>query len=177
MTADHVVVSDCSNHAYHSKVYNYDSDGNFVGHIQDYSKSQDWAIMDVPSDSDISGTTGSIRNENGSLSGHMTLDGLKELKSSNETVHQSGWKTCMTSGEVEEVKVGNSRCDGSYKSDDYVKTSAMTEGGDSGGPHYRKYNTNRGDFLAIIAPHRGGDSIGCGAYKINDDHNISFDFS
>ena len=74
------------------------------------------------------------------------------------------------------MTVGRCSCDTdcSFKSYDYVKLSTPTKKGDSGGPHYKKYSYNGQYYAAIIAPHHGGASVGCGAYRIYNFHDIQF---
>lgn len=179
MTAEHVVdpssdPADCESPMY-DDTWNYDTDDNHIGGVVNFDKSQDWATVS-PTNSDIP-IGDSIRGEYGTLAGHETLDGLRDLKSTGETVYHRGWKTCTTSGQVKSVKESVDRCGGSATSDDYVKVSTYTESGDSGGPHYKTFTYNGNTYMSIIAPHRGGQSIGCGAYAINRDYPISFDLS
>jgi len=179
MTAEHVVdpssdPADCDS-PMNDDMWNWDTDDNYIGGVVDYDKAQDWATVDEYN-SDIP-IGDSIRGEYGTLAGHETLDGLRDLKSTGETVYHRGWKTCTTTGQVTSVKVTDDRCGGSATSDDYVEVSTYTDGGDSGGPHYKTLTYNGNTYMSIIAPHRGGQSFGCGAYAINRDHPISFDLS
>lgn len=175
MTADHVVDTEVCNTSSNS-VYNYNVDGTFIGEVKDSGYAQDWATIGLDN-TDLLGYDGTIRDEYGrTVAGSQTESGLKDLRSSDETnnVRHKGWATGTTYGEVEETGLSliDERCS---PEDGYVRTSCKTESGDSGGPHYTTFSFSGTTYLSMIAPHRGGESIGCAAYRINEKHNILFD--
>lgn len=154
-----------------------DQDGQFVGLVENGSIRQDWATIPLDGNAEVSGFDPDLAETDREVSGYVTRDGLKDLMSNDTTVYHRGKTTCETSGQVTDIEVPNKNCGGTAKessSDYYVKTSAPTEGGDSGGPHYKKFNFNYDTKAAIIAPHYGGESIGCAAYRIHNVHGINF---
>ncbi|WP_135824998.1 chymotrypsin family serine protease [Halorussus ruber] len=170
MTAAHVVNTNCGD-PNGNKVYNYGPDGNYVGDVEMSSLKEDWALVSEASDSDISGFDNGIYNQVGKLAGHVTKSGLHDLK--DGTVYQQGWRTCETSGSIDEIDITSGICD--VTDDHYVKTTTNTEAGDSGGPHFHRYTYSGCEHLAIVAPHHGGEAIGCAAYHLNDIYGIQFD--
>lgn len=177
MTACHVVATTCTEPLGVS-VYNYHDGGNYIGDVEDCQIGEDWAIINKASDSNISYFENEIYSQPGILAGHVTKNGLLNLKSSGTWVYHQGWATCESIGLVGEIDVPVKACDSNgitYKDNHYVKVSTPTDGGDSGGPHFHKYTKDGYDRLAIIAPHYGGESVGCAAYHIHESDNINFD--
>lgn len=151
-----------------------DQSGQDLGSVDEWSVAQDWATIQLSDSSPVddfnSGIAGTFRN----FTGYVTRDGLKSLMSDNTTVYHSGKTTCQTEGTITDIDVSFSICDGDASANNYVKTSAPTEPGDSGGPHYKKFRFNNDPVAALIAPHYGGESVGCAAYKIQQDHGFTF---
>lgn len=175
MTANHNLDGDdednneCTSSTGHKVHQPYNKD-QFVGYVDDTRIGEDWAI--VPAEGSLS-FDNEIEDVVGKLSGHVTQDGLLDLKSSGETVYQQGITTCITEGQVKEVDMSVSP-EGCLNSDShYVRMDTPTDPGDSGGPHYRQYTYNGCTYVAIIAPHYGWDSVGCAAYHINEKGSTS----
>lgn len=146
----------------------------YVGDVEVASLSEDWALIPRASNSDVDDFDNQIEDQPGKLSGHVSRDGLLDLKSTGETVYKQGVETCETSGVVEKIEQTVLNCNDT--SDDYyVQVSTPTSPGDSGSPHFHKYIYNGCYYLAIIAPHYGGESVGCAAYHLNKSHGIEFD--
>lgn len=151
--------------------------GQYVGTVDQWSVKQDWVTVPLSSYADVSGFDNAIAGTYSEVTGYVTRSGLKDHMSNDTTVYKNGRTTCETSGEVVEIDVAVRLCDGFSNesvSYDFVKTSTPTEGGDSGSPHYHEFFFNNDRKAAVIAPHYGGESVGCGAYKIRNDHGISF---
>lgn len=152
--------------------------GQYVGPVVDNSIKQDWLTAKRDQYSDVEGFDNTIVDTNARLAGRVTYSGLKDLKSDETTVYKKGRRTCKTEGLVKQldVKVGRCTCDSGcdVTSENYVKLSTPTDKGDSGAPHYHEYHYNMDKYAAIIAPHHGGGSVGCGAYAIHDAHGYEF---
>lgn len=152
--------------------------GQYVGTVADNSVKQDWATINLDLYSEVGGFDNTIVDTYAPLSGRVTYDGLKDLKSNGTTVYKKGRTSCKTSGLVKQLDVAVGRCSCSsgcnYSSNNFVKTSTPTDGGDSGSPHYHEYYFNSDKYLAVIAPHHGGESVGCGAYAIHNAHGYEF---
>jgi hypothetical protein len=84
-----------------------------------------------------------------------------------------GKTRCEEDGKVTEVDKAVYTCH-EWTGQHYVELSTPTDNGDSGAPHFHDYTFNQNRYLAIIAPHYGAESVGCAAYKIYDDHGITF---
>lgn len=149
-------------------------DTQYVGDVEVASLTEDWALIPRAGNSDVNDFDNKIVTQNGELSGHVTKNGLLDLKSTGETVYKEGRTTCGTSGVVEKIDHSVTNCNNTGN-DKYVKVSTPTEPGDSGSPHFRTYFYNGCSYIAIIAPHYGGESVGCAAYYLNSQHGIGFD--
>jgi len=173
MTAAHLY-NRCSSNPVGKRL---DQSGQFVGLISDGSIRQDWVIAPLDKNAQVDGFDNTIAGTYRQVTGYVTRSGLKDLKSTGETVYKNGIASCETTGQVLEIEVTNRVCEGtssesvSYK---YAKTSTRTESGDSGSPHYKEFYFNQDSKAAIIMPHFGGDSIGCAAYRIHNVHGIDF---
>lgn len=146
----------------------------YVGRVADHSLRQDWAVVPRGPNSQIGDFENRIVDTPGILSGHVTRHGLFDLKGSGHPVHNQGVQTCQTTGRVEKVDTAITNCNGKTGRR-YVKLSTDTRPGDSGSPHYKYYRRGRRQYLAIIAPHYGGDSYGWAAYHLNRSQGIEFD--
>ncbi|WP_139173326.1 hypothetical protein [Halogranum gelatinilyticum] len=147
--------------------------------MSDYDEAQDWATINLDYNDGLNGTEESIAGEYGQIAGTVTYEGLKDLKGSNETIYHRGWATCTTTGTLSEYPIPNAECNDQYPSDYFIKSTAATKSGDSGGPHYKKFTYGGEEFLAVIAPHygSGSEAVGCAAHRIKKTHNITFDQS
>jgi hypothetical protein len=145
----------------------------YVGRVADHSLRQDWAVVPRGPNSQIGDFENRIVDTAGILSGHVTRQGLFDLKGTGHPVHKQGVQTCETTGNVEKVDVAITNCNGK-SGRRYVKLSTDTAPGDSGSPHYKYYRRGNQQYLAIIAPHYGGDSYGCAAYHLNRSQGIEF---
>lgn len=173
MTCGHIA-DDCKQDVDGLAIY---QNSQFVGYIDDNSVKQDWIFVPKAVNSDISGFADTIVNTYRDIAGYVDRQGLKDLKSTGETVYKKGRTSCKTDGVVKELDVSVGRCgcpDCKYSSNDYVKVSTPTDSGDSGSPHYHTFTFESEKYIGIIAPHHGGESVGIGAYKINDDFGYTF---
>lgn len=159
-----------------------DSSSSLVGGVAEYDHAMDFAYAPDAYNSDIDGIRNSILNEPYTISGHVSASGIDDLIASDEIVHQYGAASGKTSGQLEEDSPYD-RCNNA-RAPTYVISSANTQSGDSGGPHYRYYDFGGNTYLSIIAPHNGrasgiGDypsdwSAGCAAYEISNGYGIQF---
>lgn len=143
----------------------------FLGNVVEYDNYMDFAVVDDQSDINLSDT---VTDEDYSIIGTYTKDGLEELRSNGDTVYHYGARTCRTSGVIERIyphwggPCGNANEIG-------IRSSAETDGGDSGGIHYNiEQFLVVGRAIAVIAPHYGAESEGIAAYRIEDEYDISF---
>lgn len=150
-------------------------DSQYFGDVENGSIYMDIAVIKRDSGSSLSGISSSVYNQTGTIQGHVTEDGLADLKSSNRTIYHQGLSTCKTSGTVNKYNIRERNCqyDGNHNPQypaKWVEVSTHTEPGDSGGPHYDVIEFNNQKYLYLIAPHYGGSSAsyGCSAYYIND---------
>lgn len=92
--------------------------------------------------------------------GHVTEWGLDNMYDEAETAYQTERTTGQTSGRLLEVTYGRTRCDDEV---DFVKSGACTQGGDSGGIHYRhNYNEHKERWeFQVIGVH---SAFGCDLY-------------
>ncbi|WP_257300608.1 hypothetical protein [Haloarchaeobius sp. FL176] len=157
--------------------------GRSFGTVADYDFDQDWAIVERDPNGAVSDFDNGIEDTAGIMAGHVTENGLADLKGTDTTVYKQGITTCNESGQVDQYDVSvNTSCN-SISSNDYVRLTTDEDNGDSGAPHYHQYTYNGCNYLALIAPHTAGacssspcaDSVGCAAFHINSDHNINFD--
>lgn len=170
---------DCDTSAEGASVYQADQK---VGEVYREKKNQDWVIVEKTSDSEISGFSHYIENDDDPLCGHVTRDGLIDLKGAGTTVYQQGIATCRTNHTVMDVDCNYSGCylnDGRTVRLGWNTDSDQTEKGDSGGPFFHNYYYNGSYYNAIICPLTGNDtgnnaSIGTAAYWIHSDQLIDF---
>jgi len=148
--------------------------GNVMGGVND--KAMD--ITTVP-DYDVNDYANHIEDgDSPVVNGYVTEAALADFKSMDTTVHKFGFRTCHTSGEVVNDKVMWSPC-GSDKP--YVTLNTHTEEGDSGAPHYYKWESSGDYYAATIGTHfgdlYGNDSAACAAWKVHDVHGIQYDLN
>lgn len=155
--------------------------GQYVGDLYTWDRAQDWVIASEASDSEISGFINHIEDNTGEQCGHVTRDGLFDLKSAGTTVYQQGISTCKTEHKVDEVDDSAYPCDLNchrYVKVRHVSSDDEFESGDSGGPIFHQYKIGGEWKIAIIAPTRSTTSNygwGCAAYWIHDDRYVNFD--
>jgi len=147
--------------------------GQYVGDVETSDIVQDWVIVNHADNSQVDGFDDSIADQAGSVAGRVTKEGLLDLKSNDTPVYMQGKTRCEEDGKVTEVDKAVTTCH-EWTGQHYVELSTPTDNGDSGAPHFHDYTFNQNRYLAIIAPHYGGESVGCAAYKIYDDHGITF---
>lgn len=151
----------------------------YIGDLYNWDKTQDWVISSLADNSGVSSFVNRIEENTGKQCGHVTRDGLFDLKSKGTTVyHQGITEKCKTEHSVSEIDTGIQPC--SEISNRYVKVSngGVIMDGDSGGPLFHQYKQNGQWYVAIIAPLYGSTSAygwGCAAYWINQDKYINFD--
>lgn len=175
MTCGHLF-DDCSQDPYGLKL---EQSSQLVGYVDDHSVKQDWVFVPKDSNADVDGFKDSIVSASGEIAGYVTRSGIQDMMDTGELAHHTGIASCESDGLVESLDVSVGRCDCGdgdcvYSSNNYVKVTTMTKSGDSGGPHFRKFEKNGTKYLGIIAPHHGGESVGCAAYRIHNDHGYTF---
>lgn len=176
MTCAHIW--DCNTSAEGELVF---QSGQKVGEVHREKKNQDWAIIKKTSDSDISGFSHYIENDTDPLCGHVTRDGLIDLKGAGTTVYQQGIRLCKSERAVMDVDCSYSDCywnDGRAVRVDQSPGDS-TDKGDSGGPIFHNYYYDGSYYNALICPHTGRDldkgaSVGTAAYWIHSDQLINF---
>jgi hypothetical protein len=148
--------------------------GEVAGQVVENYPRHDAVLMDTDDTSEP--VTNSIVDESGGITGRVTGNGLEYLKSSSEQVQKRGVETCITAGEVLEIRQ-ELFC--SLSSLDYVggivKTSTEQRNGDSGGPVYYKDGTDL--YLVNIATARDSDdgyAQGSSANDIFNDQGVTF---
>jgi len=128
----------------------------------DYGRvTQDWQrhdvvvtdfIGDILSLGQRNGFGNQIVDQTGRINGFVGRDRLRELKDSySDTIRKRGIATGKESGEV--VGLGGViRCDGGQDIDNLVRTTAVQQPADSGGPMYEVADSGDGTKLCIIGP-------------------------
>ncbi|GAA0677649.1 hypothetical protein ACFQDG_05540 [Natronoarchaeum mannanilyticum] len=158
-----------------------EQEGQKIGEIEEIRPAQDWAIIRLTNDADISFFSNNIAGSSPKASGYVSQHGLHQLKSNDTKVFNRGAKTTLTNGTItgyDKQLPYTSGCEGSNDYENYVRLTTCTFGGDSGSIHYHEYTNYRGDKrAAVIAPHKGGGddySVGCAAYRIRESNDIEF---
>ena len=151
--------------------YHLKHGGEVIGEVVEYDVNLDFAIIEPV---DGLKMDDSIIDESQSIFGHVTRDGVEDLRDSGETVYHYGSTTCKTSGVVDGI---TSNLSGSCDFD--IEAPRMTtnaDPGDSGGPHYHHEQSLLIDALGIIGPHWGGDTYEWAppGYTITDQYDITF---
>jgi hypothetical protein len=143
-----------------------------IGTVEEYSWSYDFAYAEETSDAGISGLDNEILAANYEVQGHVTEDGIDHMISNDEVAHKYGQTTCHTQGIVQN-KVSYDLCDNGT-SVTYVTTSAGSDSGDSGCPHFRDRD-NYG-ITTVVGIHHGhtSDAWASAAYEINNNFEIEF---
>ena len=142
-----------------------------IGDVGKWDWHQDWALIYETSNKEIDGLNDRIVNESYDAIGHMTEDGVDDLASGadDRSVRKYGARTCHTAG-VDVDKVSWAYCDNTHK---WVDTyDANSDNGDSGCPHFVKYQYF--DAISIVGMHHGHDIRSIAAFEISDKHSIEF---
>lgn len=154
--------------------------GRLIGGVDDWSVGQDWATVSLDASSPINGFDPRVVDTQRDVLGYVTKSGLKDLISTGETVYHRGRKTCAQRGQVKEIGIPQANCGGTSQEGyaGYARLSTQTEGGDSGGIHYKEYIIDGNKYASAIAPHHGSidDSYACPAYRIHNSHGINFGY-
>lgn len=146
-----------------------DSSAKKIGTVQEHSWAGDWAVCNVSSDNEIDGLANEVLGGN-SIAAHVTENGIDYLMSNSSTVHKYGDATCQTSGTVD-GKPTYTYCNSSRE---WVRTTANSQGGDSGGVHFVNYD-NAGE-TDIIGVHHGSTSNAWASPAYTIVNNTSIDF-
>lgn len=133
-------------------------------------------------DSSLNTIANEVHTWNPPTCGHVTRDGLIDLKGSGETVYQQGKTTCTTEHQVRDVDYpSNEEWNACFQDTDRtVRVTNKVENGDSGGPILREhYNMDGQKELSIIAPTWAtlddpAVTMGCAAYWIHGDQLVEF---
>jgi len=146
------------------EVYQGPDEAKKIGEAKEVGWNQDYASIEPTTDKDITGFDNTIIGEYSDVEGYVTKDGLDEMKDSNATAHRYGMATCHESGEVDRIS-DQIWCDNEGK---WVVITADSDGGDSGGPHYREFSFE--GVISIIGVHHGSaeNALSCPAYILND---------
>lgn len=113
------------------------------------------------------------------VNGYVSKIAIKNFKSQGTTMHKMGRKTCHETGTIKNNEYYYTACD---EEQPFVRLTTDRDGGDSGAPHYYKFENNGQYFAATIGTHYGwsGDrslSITCPAWKVYDEHDIQYDLT
>lgn len=149
--------------------------GQEVGTVNNHIDEDDWVTVNPNGNVGIK--TDTLVDQAGTLAGHVTKDGLLDMKGSGETAYKVGRTSCKTSGQVTNVDKTIDTCHG-VTADHYYEVDTPHCKGDSGAPNYRTFTFDGKDYIGIIGPHYGGSiPSGCPAYHLHNKHNYGFDFS
>lgn len=166
LTCAHLFSSDCST-VEGEAVQGYNNLGNAYGGIND--KSLD--ITTIP-DYDVNDYDDYIKDgDSPRMSGYVSEIALSDFKESGQDVHKMGRTSCFTSGTVENDKYMFSPCGSDQP---YVRSTMRTKPGDSGSPHYYKWENDGDYFAATIGTHFGGESLAGAAWKVHETHGIEY---
>lgn len=176
MTCAHGFRKDCDSDIVGQELWQ-GSGENYVGYVTDFDATQDWALVRESYSSDVDGIDNHIVSATPSYAGWVTESGVDWLISSDETTYKYGARSCRTSGEL----IGedwNSFCGGWVK---WGHSTALGDGGDSGAPHYIYYESDGSWNVYLVGGHYGSGTRSWTdvalmpyAYRINDDHGITF---
>jgi hypothetical protein len=147
--------------------------GERTGKIIDDYQRHDAVLMDTQfSDEPV---TNDIPDDDGQITGRVTGNGLEYLKSNDKQVQKRGIATCVTSGEVSEIRQTIFCNDEDYIGG-IVESTTEQKDGDSGGPVYYKEGTDL--YLVSMAVARksdtNSDAQGSSANDMYNDQGITF---
>ena len=172
----------CDDSPSNDRVYQGPNGGSDIGYVADYSRAQDWAVTLVDSSADVSGYTDTLEGTGLSVESHAPEQRVMDLVSStSDFVAKYGFKTCKSTGLVEDSHLSSGVCGASNGHS--VRSSCYNESGDSGSPVYEVLTDSSGnDYASIInilnvqlvvsGEIKGGK--GCAAYQIYKNHGYQF---
>lgn len=176
MTCYHGVSDSCPNSSDGTTVFQAGQD---AGDVARQNANQDWVIVKKTPDADISGYSHYIENDTAPICGHVTRDGLFDLKGAGTTIYQQGITTCKTEHQVRDIDYSYSNPGCVYNNDRLVRVTNKVDNGDSGGPIFHQYYYDGSYRNALVAPTTAVDSspdvtFGTAAYWIHSDQLIDF---
>ena len=130
--------------------------GRTVGEVREHDWNADWAAVELADDAGVEGFAHEVVPHSVPVVGHVTEDGIDYLKDSDRTVYRYGRGSCEEAGTIESDNL-YLYCSNTDESDEerrFVRTSMVSEQGDSGGPHYRLLD-GRYPRIEIIGVHSG----------------------
>ena len=152
-------------------------DGRTVGEVREHDWKGDWAAVGLTEDADVEGFAHEVVPHSAPVVGHVTEDGIDYLRDHERTVYRYGRGTCEEEGTIESDNL-YLYCSNTDESDEqrrFVRTSMVSERGDSGGPHYRLLD-GRYPRIEIIGVHNGCSrgAWASAAYDIHDRAGFEF---
>ena len=151
--------------------------GKKVGEVREHDWNADWAAVELADDADVEGFTHEVLPRSAPVVGHVTEDGIDYLRDFDRTVYRYGRGTCEEEGTIESDNL-YLFCSDTDETDEerrYVRTSMVSEKGDSGGPHYRLLD-GKYPRIEIIGVHSGCSrgAWASAAYDINARAELEF---
>lgn len=149
-----------------------DSNSELIGYVDEWGWDLDWAFAEEATLASISGLDNGIISASYDVSGHVTENGIDQMIADSSTAEKFGMKTCNTSGVLDGV-ANWEYC--SAGQEDWVKNTANSDGGDSGGVHFRERDSY--NITTVIGVHHGSTSNHSwsgAAYRLNNKHSIEF---
>lgn len=151
------------------------SAGQWVGSVEAWDQSQDWAVVYEASNSEVAGFSNTVLGSGGyPIYGRTSRDGIDYVTSNGTTLYKYGAKTCETTG----YSNGEHWWTKCYHDEPWVHTTNYIEKGDSGSPNYWYYEEGGQTYVAIIGTLYGwannGDAVWPASWKVYDDHGITF---
>ena len=151
--------------------------GRTVGEVREHDWKGDWAAVELTEDADVEGFAHEVVPRSAPVVGHVTEDGIDYLRDYDQTVYRYGRGTCEEEGTIESdnLYLFCSNTDESDEERRFVRTSMVSEKGDSGGPHYRLLD-GRYPRIEIIGVHNGCSrgAWASAAYDIHDRAEFEF---
>ncbi|WP_276257287.1 hypothetical protein [Haloglomus litoreum] len=114
---------------------------------------EDWALVGLGRDADVSGFHPGVPQREERFGGHFSIRGLLDVIARRETLYALGTTTCETAGPADWIGTHLSECG---RSTPVASVDAVSDYGDSGGPVYGI----RGEHL--VFHHMGNSAIICG---------------
>lgn len=148
-----------------------------IGTVLEYDWNADWAAIELGTDADVEGFAHEVVPHSVPVVGHVTEDGIDYLKDFDRTVYRYGRGTCEEEGTIESENLYSYCSDGNVTGEErrFVRTSMVSDRGDSGGPHYRLLE---GEYprIEIIGVHAGCSrgAWASTAYAINGRWDFEF---
>jgi hypothetical protein len=158
--------------------------GEKVGEVVEWNRDEDWALIDTTFGGDWQNHIRDTRT-NPNVAGHVGESSLDYWESENTNcTTQAGRTTADTHGKVQATHVSSTTVCTDYNGHG-VKTYCNFAGGDSGGPTYHVDSTGEAYMVSVTGygynwigsvcfNNQYGNSGGTAAYRLNNQHNMSF---